>query len=62
VQDWGGYSKKGANTMNYRKPEATVLGQAIRVIEQNRSQKPPLSAVDSITGVKNANPAYDLDD
>jgi hypothetical protein len=48
--------------MNYTKPEVAVLGQAVRVIEQMLTQKPPLHAVDSITGVRNANPAYDLDE
>jgi len=43
--------------MNYTKPEITVLGEAIRVIENNLSQKQG-SAFDP----GQANPAYDLDE
>ncbi len=46
--------------MNYTKPEVAVLGEAVRVIETRIPHKPTGSVLDN--GVKNFNPAYDLDE
>ncbi len=46
--------------MKYTKPEAAVLGQAVRVIESTAPQKNVTSTLDN--GVRIKFPAYDLDE
>lgn len=45
--------------MNYTKPEVSVIGQAVQVIE---SLNPPKISTDSDGSSKVNNPAYDLDE
>jgi hypothetical protein len=47
--------------MNYTKPEVAVLGQAVRVIEQNHQIKGS-SPSDAPPKTGLVNPAYDLDE
>jgi hypothetical protein len=46
--------------MNYVKPEAAVLGTAVRVIEQIPTQKGPHTVIEVASPKYRVNPAYDL--
>jgi hypothetical protein len=46
---------------NYTKPEVSVLGQALTVIEQHTAKVYPVLS-DPLFGVRRLNPAYDLDE
>jgi hypothetical protein len=47
--------------MNYTKPQASALGDAVIVIEQ-LGYKPPAAAIDPSHNHSFFNPAYDLDE
>lgn len=48
--------------MNYSKPEVSVLGTAIRVIEHIPTQKLSTSVDSQLPPNNRPNPAYDLDE
>jgi hypothetical protein len=48
-------------TMNYTKPEVAVLGEAVRVIDQNHLIKGAFVVTEGARAPR-ANPAYDLDE
>jgi hypothetical protein len=49
-------------TMTYTKPEVAVLGQAVRVVEQNVLQKGNFPLTEFIPDRPRVNPAHDLDE
>jgi hypothetical protein len=56
-----GILRKEEITMTYVKPEAMVLGSARNVIEHLGIPK-QAAPFDSVTGLQNVAPAYDLDE
>lgn len=48
--------------MNYTNPELTVLGEAVRVIEQFPNTKGITGVVEVALGKRIPNPAYDFDE
>ncbi len=48
--------------MTYTKPEVAVLGQAVRVVEQNVLQKGNFPLTEFIPDRPRVNPAHDLDE
>lgn len=48
--------------MNYSKPELSILGPAIRVVEQIPTIKGPYAMVETFDLRYRVNPAYDLDE
>jgi hypothetical protein len=48
--------------MNYTKPEVTVLGEAVSVIEHTTIKSPLGSVTDPQVGANKFLPAYDLDE